>query len=146
VTYGGGGTAEEAQREVPQVAGEYFEIGTPPAYGLYARNVRNLSLNNVRFEVENPDLRPAAVLDHVSDVAITGFAAQGNEGAKSVVRMIESHDVLVTAPRVLRAAAAFLEVEGAGSKGIVLEGGDLSKAESKVVSAAGAANDAVKVR
>ena len=52
VTYGGGGTAEEAQREIPQIAGEYFEIGTPPAYGLYARKVRGLTLNNVRFEVE----------------------------------------------------------------------------------------------
>jgi hypothetical protein len=42
LTYGGGGTAEEAAREIPQVAGEYFEMGTPPAHGLYARNVRGL--------------------------------------------------------------------------------------------------------
>lgn len=146
VTYGGGGTAEEAQREVPQVAGEYFEIGTPPAYGLYARNVRNLSLNNVRFEVQNPDLRPAVVLDHVSDVAMAGFAAQGNAEASSVVRMIESRDVLLTSPRTLAAAAAFLEVEGAGSKGIVVEGGDLSKAASKVAFRKGASNDSVKTR
>src|SRR5688500_15103541 len=32
VTFEGGGTVEEAQREVPKMAGEYFEIGTPPAY------------------------------------------------------------------------------------------------------------------
>ncbi len=44
VTYEGGGTVEEAAREVPKMAGEYFEIGTPPAYGIYARNVRGLSL------------------------------------------------------------------------------------------------------
>ena len=73
VTYGGGGTAEETQREIPQIAGEYFEIGTPPAYGLYARRVRGLSLNNVRFDVEQPDLRPAVVLDHSSDVSISAL-------------------------------------------------------------------------
>ena len=144
VTYGGGGTAEEAGREVPQAAGEYFEIGTPPAYGLYARNVRNLALQNVRFEVEKPDLRPAVVLDHVSDVSINGFAAQGNAEAKSVVRMIETRDVLVTAPRLLAPAAAFLAVEGAGSKGIVVEGGDLAKAAVKVALERDAPKDAVR--
>ncbi len=40
MTYGGGGTAEEAaRRDVPKMAGEYFELGTLPAYGMYARNV-----------------------------------------------------------------------------------------------------------
>src|SRR5213078_2773552 len=40
VTFAGGGTAEEAAvRDVPAVGGEYFQIGTPPACGVYARNV-----------------------------------------------------------------------------------------------------------
>jgi len=146
IIYGGGGTAEEASREVPQVAGEYFEIGTPPAYGLFARNIRNLTLNNVRFEVEKPDLRPAVVLDRASDVTLSGFAAQGNPQAKSLLRFIDTQDTLVTAPRVLTPTAAFLEVEGAGSHAITVEGGDLSKAATKVAFGSGAAKDAVKVR
>jgi len=146
ITYGGGGTAEEASREVPQVAGEYFEIGTPPAYGLFARNIRNLTLNNVRFEVEKPDLRPAVVLDRASDVTLSGFAAQANPQAKSLLRFIDTQDTLVTAPRVLTPAAAFLEVEGAGSHAITIEGGDLSKATTKVAFEGGAAKDAVKLR
>jgi Glycosyl hydrolases family 28 len=146
LTYGGGGTAEEAAREIPQVAGEYFEMGTPPAYGLYARNVRGLSLRDVRFEVEKADVRPAIVLDHVADADLGGVTAQGNPQAKAVVRMIESHDVLITSPRVLTTAAAFVAVEGAGSKGIVVDGGDVSKAATPVAASAGAARDAVKVR
>jgi Glycosyl hydrolases family 28 len=146
IIYGGGGTTEEASREVPQVAGEYFEIGTPPAYGLFARNIRNLTLNNVRFEVEKPDLRPAVVLDRASDVTLSGFAAQGNPQAKSLLRFIDTQDTLVTAPRVLTPAAAFLEVEGAGSHAITIEGGDLSKAATKVAFGSEAAKDAVKVR
>jgi hypothetical protein len=126
VTYGGGGTAEEAQREIPQVAGEYFEIGTPPAYGLFARNVRGLTLNNVRLEVAAPDLRPAVVFDHVADAAISGLSAQGNAQAKSVLRFIETQDVLITAPRVLTPAALFLQAEGE-SRNINIDGGDLSK-------------------
>ncbi len=50
----GGGTAEEAAREVPQIAGEYFEIGTPPAYAFYARNVRGLTLDNMPLRSRHP--------------------------------------------------------------------------------------------
>ena len=146
VTYGGGGTAEEARREVPQVAGEYFEIGTPPAYGLFARNVRGLTLNSVRFDVVKPDLRPAVVLDHVTDAALSGLSAQGNAEAKSVLRFVDTQDALLTAPRVLSPAAVFLQVEGAASQGITIDGGDLSKAATPVAFDAGAAKQAVKLR
>jgi hypothetical protein len=145
-TYGGGGTAEEAAREIPQTAGEYFEVGTPPAYGLYARNVRGLTVNNVRFDVEKPDLRPAVVLDHVTDAAIGSLSAQGNPQAKSVLRLIEAQDVLVSAARVLTPAAAFVQVEGSGSKAITVDGGDLSKAATPVTIAAGADRQSVRVR
>jgi hypothetical protein len=146
ITYGGGGTMEEARREIPQVAGEYFDVGTPPAYGLYARNVRGLSLNNVRFDVAQPDLRPAVVMDKVSDATVHGLSAQGNPGAKSVLRFMDTHDVLVTAARVLTTASAFLAVEGPASKGITIDGGDLSKALNPVAFEAGASRDGVKVR
>jgi polygalacturonase len=144
VQYGGGGTAEEAAREVPQVAGEYFEIGTPPAYGLYARNVRGLSLNGVRFETGQPDRRPAVVLDGVEDARLAAVSAQGNPEAKAVVRLVNARDVLITAPRVLTPAAAFLAVEGTGSRGITVDGGDLANAQTGVAPGAPAA--AVKVR
>jgi hypothetical protein len=146
IKYAGGGTTEEAQREVPQVAGEYFEVGTPPAYGLFARNVRGLTLNNVRFDVDKPDLRPAMVLDHVTDAAINGFSAQGNPQAKSVLRFVETRDILLTASRVLTPAAVFLQVEGAASQGITIDGGDISKATAPLAFESGAAKTAVKLR
>jgi hypothetical protein len=128
------------------VAGEYFEVGTPPAYGLFARNVRGLTLNNVRFDVDKPDLRPAVVLDHVTDAAISGFNAPGNPQAKSVLRFVETRDVLLTATRVLTPAAVFLQVEGAESQGITVDGGDISKAAAPVAFESGAAKSAVKLR
>jgi polygalacturonase len=146
VTYGGGGTAEEAAREVPQVAAEYFEVGTPPAYGLFARNVRGLTLNNVRFDVLKPDLRPAVVLDHVSDAAITALSAQGNTEAKSLLRFVDTKEVLLSAARVVTPAAVFLQVAGTASEAITIDGGDLKKAANPVTFEAGANHDAVKLR
>lgn len=146
VTYEGGGTAAEAAAQVPKVAGEYFEIGTPPAYGLYARNVRGLSLNNIRFELSKSDLRPAVAFENVSDAAINGLSAQGNPNARSLLRFSKTHDVLLTATRVLTAANALLEVVGANNSEITIDGGDLSKAVKPLTLSSGAAANAVRLR
>ena len=144
--FAGGGTAEEAAAEVPQIAGEYFQIGTPPAYGMYARNVRGLTLNNVRFELASPDVRPAVVFDHVQDAAITNLSAQGDPKAESVVRFFDSKDVLMIGPRVLSPAAAFLQVEGKSSEEIVVDGGNISKAAKPMVFSNGATEQAIQRR
>jgi Glycosyl hydrolases family 28 len=146
VTYEGGGTAEEAARKVPLIAGEYFEMGTPPAYGLYARRVRGLTLSNVRLQAEQPDLRPAVVLDHVMDADINGLRAQGDIQAGSLLRFIETSDVLVTAARVLTPAAVFLRVEGGGSENITVDGSALAKAAKPLAFAQGAPETSVKLR
>lgn len=138
ITYEGGGTAAEADRKIPEIAGEYFEIGTPPAYGLYARKVRGLTMNNVRFKVERPDLRPAVVLHHVSDAGLNNLTVQGNEQATSALRFIDTQDVLVSAARLLTPVPLFLEIEGPASQGITIGGGALSRARALVGFRAGA--------
>jgi polygalacturonase len=146
VTFGGGGTAQEAQRTIPQIAGEYFQFGTPPAYGLFARRVNGLALSNVRFDVIHPDLRPAAVLDHVTDVTVNGLTVRGNAQAISALRFVETSDVLITAARLRSSAAAFLRVEGSSSDGIIIDGGDLSKAAVPLTFKQGALRNAVTLR
>jgi hypothetical protein len=147
LAFGGGGTAEEAaRRDVPKVFGEYFELGPIPAYGLYARNVRGLTLQNVRFQVSTPDLRPAVIFDHVEDAVFNGFSVQGNAEAESVLRFIDSKQTLITAPRVLTPSSTFLQLEGEANEGIIVEGGDLSRAASAVAFKFGATESAVKLR
>ncbi len=148
----GGGTAElAAKRNIPQSAREYFGVWSeapfgPPAYGLFARNVKGLTLQNVRFEVASPDLRPALVLDNVSDVAINGLSAQGNPDAESVLRFTAVQDALLSATRLLTPAPVFLQIEGTGNSGIVIDGGDISKATKPLAVAREAMESAVKVR
>ena len=147
VTFPGGGTAEEAAlRDVPKVAGEYFETGILPSYALFVRNVRGLTLSNVRFEVAGTDARPAVVFDHVTDAAVNAFSVQGTKESESTLRFIESRDVLLTATRLLAPATTFLQVEGAESGSITVDGGDLSKASSAVAFKAGASQKAVRLR
>jgi hypothetical protein len=147
LTFGGGGTAEDAaRRDLPKISGEYFELGPMPAYGLYARNARGLTLQNIRFQVNQPDLRPALIFDHVEDAAINGFSAEGNPAAESVLRFIDSKQALLTAARVLTSSAAFLQLEGGANEGIVIDGGDLSKAAMPLAFKSGATGKAVTLR
>lgn len=147
VTFPGGGTAEEAAvRDVPKIAGEYFQNGVLPSYALYARNVRGLTLNNVRFELIAAEARPAIVFDHVEDAAVNGLSIQGTKEAESTLRLIEARDVLLSATRLLTPSPVFMRVEGANSGTITIDGGDLSKAEKVLAFAAGGSEKAVKHR
>lgn len=145
LTFGGGGTAEDAaRRDLPQIAGEYFMLGPMPAYGFYARNARELTLNNVRLQIASADLRPAFILDRVKDVAITGLNGEGDPQAESALRFIETQQVLITAARLLRPARVFLQVEGQGSRQIKVDGGDLSKAAERFAFKSGAVSSAAE--
>jgi hypothetical protein len=147
LTFGGGGTADDAaRRNLPEIAGEYFMLGPMPAYGLYARHARALTLSNIRFEAATPDLRPALILDHVEDAAITGLTVEGNAEAESALRFIETQQVLITAPRLLKGARVFLRVEGGQNAGIIVKGGDLTRAQEALALTEGAARTAVQLR
>jgi hypothetical protein len=99
-----------------------------PAYGLYARNSRGLTLQNVRFQVSTPELRPAVIFDHVEDVAVNGLGVQADPAAESALRCINSKHILLTAPRLLSPAAVYLQIEGTENENIKIDGGDVSKA------------------
>jgi len=78
IDFAGGGAAEQAKREVPddeKAQRGYPEPafhGTMPAWGLFARHVKNLDLSRVEFRVAQPDLRPVV---HLEDVAGVTFDA-----------------------------------------------------------------------
>jgi hypothetical protein len=147
LTFGGGGTAEDgARRDVPEFAGEYFMLGPIPAYGLYARGVRGLTVNNVRLRSASQDLRPAVILDKVVDVALSGLTVEADAKAESALRFINTKQVLVTAPRLLTETKAFLAVEGPFCEKIVVDGGDLSAAAQVLMTANGANKKAVMLR
>jgi len=152
IKYAGGGTAEQAEkRDVPNIAAEYFGVwdktpGGPPAYGLYARNVKGLSLHNVRFEFEKNDLRPAVVFDNVQDVSINGLSLQGSLDAPSLLRITNSKDILLTGVRVLTPCKVLLSLEGTGNEFVNIDGGELRKAKQQVVYLNGANEKSVKVR
>ncbi|RXK61668.1 glycoside hydrolase [Lacibacter luteus] len=145
VKYAGGGTAEQPAKVIPKIAAEYFGVwdplpGGPPAYGMYARNVKGLTLNNVRFEYDQPDKRPAIIFDHVQDASVNGLTAMGSPG-NELLRFVNSQDILLSATKVLTTAATFLHVAGELSQNIIVNGGDLKKVKQQATFDLGASKE-----
>lgn len=149
ISYAGGGTAAQAaKKDIPAIASEYFGVwGTepsgPPAYGLYARNVKGLTMSNIRFEFQQKDLRPAMVMDNVQDAYISGLQVMADKEAESALRLINCKEIFFAGPRLLNAAKLFLQLEGAGCEAITVQGGDTRKAEQQIAFTRGAERKAL---
>jgi polygalacturonase len=69
----GGGTVEQAKREMPEVEKAYPEPerhGITPAYGFYIRHTKGVDLYNIKVRSSTLDLRPVFFLDEASEVNI----------------------------------------------------------------------------
>ncbi len=135
ITFAGGGTQAEAdRRDVPELADEYPEyymFGTLPAYGLYARHARGIVLQNVCFDLDEVDARPAIITDDVEGIEFNGFRAATN-GVSHLIRLIQTREAFIHGCRPLGPVATFLRMEGEQSKAIVLKANDLRQVQNKI--------------
>ncbi|MFD2145434.1 right-handed parallel beta-helix repeat-containing protein [Mucilaginibacter antarcticus] len=83
IYYKGGGTKEQAGREVKPLIRDYPEpdsFGITPAYGFFIRNVKDLKMSDVEVSFMNEDLRPAFILDNVDGADFQHIRTQGASG------------------------------------------------------------------
>ena len=97
IDYVGGGTKEQGERAMDEdeegnssdvTHRKYPEpsrFGTVPAWGLFARHVRNFSVDHVEFRTAQDDLRPAVILDDVTDADFDRLKASHAAGAPTFV-------------------------------------------------------------
>ncbi len=88
LTSNGGGTAEDADINPKELGTGYPEprhLGTLPAYGVYARHVKDLELANISVNFTTNDLRPAAAFADIQGLEIDNFKPQVADGVKAAV-------------------------------------------------------------
>jgi Glycosyl hydrolases family 28 len=87
----GGGSLADSRVKVPEAIDKYPEVKTfgptIPAYGLWARHVQGLELKNIRFRLNNNDLRPAIVVEDGKDIEIKNSDLPGGLGSEAVIRL-----------------------------------------------------------
>lgn len=79
---------------VPEMVAEYPEpsiLGILPAYGVYARHMDGLKLQNVKLQYQIEDKRPAIVLDDVSNADLRTVVAKTASGVKAVVKVTNNY-------------------------------------------------------
>jgi polygalacturonase len=88
IHYKGGGTKEDAMREIPENEMNYPEpsmFGITPSYGFYIRHARGITFDNVEVSFEKEDARPAFALENVKNIEFFRTNAQLSSGVKMFV-------------------------------------------------------------
>ncbi|MFH1717166.1 MAG: glycosyl hydrolase family 28 protein, partial [Planctomycetota bacterium] len=125
----GGGTNEDASREIPEKPESYPEstmFGTLPAYGFFCRHVNALRFHNVKLQTEAPDLRHAMVFDDVSEAVIDSLDAPFAADAAGMIGCTNSRNLFVRNCRPPEGTELFLDLRGSQTKDILLLSNDLS--------------------
>ncbi len=88
LTSKGGGTQTDAAINPKELGTGYPDpgrIGTLPAYGIFARHVKDLELANIHVNFQTNDFRPAAMFADVQGLEIDNFKPQYAERVKPAV-------------------------------------------------------------
>ena len=126
----GGGTLTDARHEVPEAISEYPEIRTfgptIPAHGIWARHIDGLILKNIKLNLDNPDLRPAVIIQDGRNAEIRKSVFPVFQGAESVIRLEEVSGAVISRNAARGKAEAFVQVEGLPGDRIKLSGNRIS--------------------
>ncbi len=90
IEFAGGGNAEETKRPV---RGPGVDARPLPAWGIYARNVGRLTLEDVRLSLARNDFRPVLMADRVQHLTLDNFKFPRVEGVAEPLMLTNVTDV-----------------------------------------------------
>ena len=122
----GGGTVEHGHRKVQEAIDRYPEVSTfgpyVPAYGVWARHVKNLQLNNVTFKLNSPDLRPAIICQDAERLIVTNLDTEAASGSETVIRLDSVRFSSITSSNIRGMSNSLLQLTGKYNSDIYLDG------------------------
>lgn len=122
----GKGTVEDALAPLKENLDDYPENRmygkTNPAYGLYVRHAKNVTIDNFQVRLLHSDARPAVVMEDVQDVLIDKLKDVSAKKPDILVRMADCKNVLFrNADTGASTPHTFLKLEGASTTNIRCE-------------------------
>jgi polygalacturonase len=106
----GGGTAKEAAGTPKELGTGYPEpksLGTLPAYGVYARHVKDLELANITTSFKTNDMRAAIICSDVNGLKIDNFKGQVAKGVQEAKLEKVSCLAVVNSPAIHRRMVSY---------------------------------------
>jgi polygalacturonase len=132
VTARGGAGVEVASQKVPEMEKRYpdaYMFTDLPAYGLYCRHVRGLTLDTIELSLEQPDARPAVVLDDVHHARMTTLRATPPAEGQALVWLRSVQDCELSGLQARRGTKAVVRLSGAHTARVSLRGNDFSQVD-----------------
>ncbi|MDR6941155.1 glycoside hydrolase family 28 protein [Mucilaginibacter pocheonensis] len=148
INLAGGGSSENARQVVPEAIDKYPEVKTfgplVPAYGVWARHVDGLKINNLKITLSHNDQRPAFICEDGKNIELNTWTIPETTGAQAVIRLENVARAYIKNNTVTGSAGAFVRVEGDGSSGVHILKNKIPGIQKKVELSAGLkANTAV---
>ncbi len=147
----GTGTLVEANAEVPEKVESYPQANSVfgysiPAYGMYVRHVKNLTLENFIFNLKAPDARPAVMLDDCHNIRINNFDVDTPTDNQPLIRIKQSTNVSISGYQSVKPIPNLLKAEGGLTRDIKITNNDLSRVKEVVKFSDGCQVTAVKLQ
>jgi len=130
IRYEGGGSSEEAKREIPEYPEKYPNckmFGVLPAYGFFVRHAENVRFQHIDLAFEQDDHRPALICDDVSQLKIFDFDAKSTASTQEVIRLENTNSVFIHGCQPQKTPTTFLRLEGERSRNVVLMNNDFTQ-------------------
>jgi polygalacturonase len=141
----GGDDPTNTKRRISEQASTYpgyKMFGILPAYGFYCRHVNGLRFDNVKLRTAAADKRHALMFDDAEAVSISGLDVAGWPGSAALLCFVQTRGATISGVAVQAPADLLLQLEGAGTKNIVLEKSDVQDVKKISSAAAGVPADA----
>jgi hypothetical protein len=123
------GTAGSSRRpgalDVPERVTDYptaTMYGVLPAFGLYVRHARDVSLRNVELTVERADPRPGLIADDVSGLHVARLTGWPGRSAGPALWLNDVRGGLIETGVAPPTDGAFVRITGAGTRQLTLTG------------------------
>jgi len=149
LNFEGGGTKDQASREIPEKPTSYPEstmFGDLSAYGFFCRHVKNLKFQNIKLNTSKPDHRHAIVFEDLEHVVLESFDAPYAADSAGMIRLDNSRHVYIRNCQPPAGTELFLDIHGSKTKNIVLFANDLSGVKKIVHKAADTPESAVVLK
>jgi len=136
ITSKGGGQAALLSRNVPELEKQYPDatrFRDLPAYGLYCRHVNDLRADQLDLTVEQPDARPAVILDDVRQADLRAIAATPPANGGPVFWLRSVQDGTLHGLRRRAGTKTLVRLSGSGTARVRLVGYDLTPVDQTVM-------------
>ncbi|MDB5110270.1 MAG: pehX 7 [Mucilaginibacter sp.] len=146
----GGGTVGDVHIIIPEKEKEYPEnrmFGSSiPAYGLFVRHVKNLTIDNLQLNLFAPDARPALYIEDGEEIKINNLRAAVPVNNQPVIWLNQVENLLLSGYSPNQNVPLFLSLQGSHTHNILLSNNNLENIKTVWIKNATVKSDALKIK